>query len=119
MSIIEFIQDQARYYKCPICGRNLRGCEIRILNKQDERFTVRVTCAACRVSLVVLLLIQSAKDETPPEADDELVIADVVSAEGPARAATDPIEAEEVLELHLLLRDFHGSFDELLKTTHR
>ena len=119
MSIIEFIREKARYYNCPVCGRNLRGCEVRILDQEDERFTVQVTCAACRVSLVVVLAIQSAVDPSLPVEDDELVIEDVVAAEGLDRAPAEPIHADEVLEVHLLLRDFQGSFDELLKTPHR
>ena len=118
MSIIEFIRDQARYYNCPICGRNLRGCEIRILNQQDERFTVQVTCAACRVSLVVVLAVLNATNEGLPK-DDELVIDDVAAVQGLETHLADPIEADEVLEVHLLLRDFQGSFDELIKTPHR
>lgn len=119
MSILEFIRDKARYYNCPVCGRNLRGCEVRILDHEDERFTVQVTCAACRVSLVVVLAIQSAGNEIVAEEDDELVIEDVVATEGLDRAKAAPIEADEVLEVHLLLREFQGSFDELLKTPHR
>jgi hypothetical protein len=30
-----------------------------------------------------------------------------------------PIEADEILDLHLLLKDFEGSLDDLLKAPHR
>lgn len=119
MSIIEFIRDQARYYKCPICGRNLRGCEIRILNQEDERFTVQVTCGTCHVSLVVVLAILSAANEAIPDDDNELVIEEVLAAEGLDRPPAAPIAVDEVLEVHDLLKDFRGSLDELLKTPHR
>ena len=118
MSIIEFIRDQARYYNCPICGRNLDGCEVRILNQQDERFTVQVTCAACRVSLVVVLAVLSANGEALMESGDELVIETVLAADTSAGRAA-PIEVDEVLEVHLLLKDFEGSLDELLKAPQR
>ena len=119
MSIIEFIRDQARYYNCPICGRNLDGCEVRILNQQDERFTVQVTCAACRVSLVVVLAVLSANGEALVATGDELVIETVLAADTSARRPAAPIEVDEVLEVHLLLKDFQGSFDELLKAPQR
>ena len=41
------------------------------------------------------------------------------NGEGPGTRAADPIEADEVLEVHLLLKDFQGTFDKLLKTPHR
>jgi hypothetical protein len=114
LSMIDYIRDRARYYNCPVCGRNLRGCDVRMLNHQEDRFTVQVTCAACRVTFIVVLAIQSASVEAMLEDDDELVIQDVVQAT-PAAAGVGPIEPDEILDLHLLLKDFQGSFDDLLK----
>jgi hypothetical protein len=118
MSMIDYIRDRARYYNCPVCGRNLRACDVRMLNHQDDRFTVQVTCAACKVSFVVVLAIQGTGVEAMLEQDDELVIEDVLSATA-ARPGAGPIEADEILDLHLLLKDFEGSLDDLLKAPHR
>lgn len=117
MSMIDYIRDRARYYNCPVCGRNLRGCDVRMLNHQEDRFTVQVTCAACRISFVVVLAIQTAGAEVPDD-DEELVIEDVAQVE-PPRDGPGPIEPDEILDLHLLLRDFQGSFDELMKAPDR
>ena len=119
MSMIDYIRDRARYYNCPVCGRNLRGCDVRMLNHQEDRFTVQVTCAACKVSFVVVLAIQGSGVEALLEEDDELVIEDVLSTTPPPRLGAGPIEADEVLDLHLLLKDFAGSLDDLLKAPHR
>jgi transcription elongation factor Elf1 len=116
--MIEYIRDRARYYNCPVCGRNLRGCEVTMLNHQEDRFTVRVTCAACHVSFIVVLAIQTAGVEAVMDEDDEIVIEDVSQAT-PARPGPGPIEADEILDLHLLLRDFQGSFDDLIKQPNR
>ena len=118
MSMIDYIRDRARYYNCPVCGRNLRGCDVRMLNHQEDRFTVQVTCAACRISFVVVLAIQTAGAAAVPDDDDELVIDNVTQLD-PPRAGPGPIEADEILDLHLLLRDFQGSFDELMKLPDR
>lgn len=116
--MIDYIRDRARYYNCPVCGRNLRGCDVRMLNHQEDRFTVQVTCAACKVSFVIVLAIQGSGVEALLEEDDELTIEDVLSAT-PAGTGGGPIEADEILDLHLLLKDFEGSFGDLLKATHR
>ncbi len=116
--MIDYIRDRARYYNCPVCGRNLRACEVRMLNHLEDRFTVQVKCAACKVSFVVVLAIQGSGVEAMLEADGELDIEEVFSAT-PVPAGSEPIEADEILDLHLLLKDFEGSLDELLKAPNR
>ena len=118
MSMIDYIRDRARYYNCPVCGRNLKSCEVRMLNHQEDRFTVQVTCAACKVSFVVVLAIQGTGVNAMLEEDEELVIRDVLSATPPPPGA-GPIEPDEILDLHLLLKDFEGSLDQLLKAPNR
>ncbi len=119
MSIIEFIQDRARYYNCPVCGRSLKGCEVRMLKHVEDRFTVQVTCAACHVQFIVILAIQGQGLE--PLSEDELQLeVDLEEAEGLATAhgerEMEPIASDEVLDVHLILKDFSGSLTELLKT---
>jgi hypothetical protein len=111
MSIIEFIQDRARYYNCPVCGKSLKGCDVRMLQHVEDRFTVQVTCAACHVTFIVILAIQGSGLE--PLEDDEIALESVeqVSPE----AGPDPIELDELLDLHLLLKDFQGPLSELIK----
>jgi hypothetical protein len=89
-----------------------------MLNHQEDRFTVQVTCAACKVSFVVVLAIQGTGVNAMLDEDDELVIRDVLAATPPEPGA-GPIEADEILDLHLLLKDFQGSLDELLKAPNR
>jgi len=116
--MIDYIRDRARYYNCPVCGRNLRGCEVLMLNHQEDRFTVQVTCAACKVSFVVVLAIQGSGVNALLEEDEELVIHDVLGPSGPETGA-GPIEPDEILDLHLLLKDFEGSLDDLLQAPNR
>ncbi|MGH7777279.1 MAG: hypothetical protein ACREPI_08895 [Candidatus Dormibacterales bacterium] len=118
MSIIDFIRDRARYYNCPVCGQSLKDCSVRMLSHVDDRFTVQVTCASCQVTFIVVLAIQGQGLEPVPgeelEGVEELEPADEVRA-GVAPSTAPPIEADELLDLHLMLRDFKGPLDELLK----
>src|SRR6266498_950323 len=103
MRFIDFIRDRARYYNCPVCGRSLRDCELRMLRHVEDRYTVQVTCAACRVQFVVILAVQGEGLETLPQAelaldrelaeDAEIVGQAVVESAPPP----DPIESDEVL----------------------
>jgi len=111
MSIIEFIQDRARYYNCPVCGRNLKGCEVRMLNHVDDRFTVQVTCASCHVTFIVILAIQGQGLEMVQEVEVEVED----GAAGEPGGQRGPIELDELLDVHLMLRAFDGTLTDLLK----
>jgi hypothetical protein len=112
MSIIEFIQDRARYYNCPVCGKSLKGCDVRMLQHVEDRFTVQVTCAACHVTFIVILAIQGSGLE--PLTDDDVAL-DGIDEAGVAEDGADPIEWDEILDVHLLLKDYNGPLSDLIK----
>src|SRR6266508_3488164 len=104
MSIIEFIRDRARFYNCPVCGRSLKGCDVQVLSHEDERFHLQVTCAQCQVTFIVVLAIAGGAVEE---------IEATEPAEEPA-AAAEPISVDEILDLHLYLKNFQGTLRELI-----
>ncbi len=106
MSIIEFIRDRARFYNCPVCGRSLKGCDIQVLSHEEERFNLQVTCAQCQVTFIVVLAIAGGAVE---EAEGT-VSAEAVQA-APAR---EPISVDEILDLHLYMKNFQGTLKELI-----
>ncbi len=91
MSIIEFIRDRARFYNCPVCGRSLKGCDIQVLSHEEERFHLQVTCGQCQVTDSVEA---AAEVETAP--------------------TREPISVDEILDLHLYLKNFQGTLRELI-----
>ncbi|HZU15823.1 MAG TPA: hypothetical protein VFD01_04330 [Candidatus Dormibacteraeota bacterium] len=105
MRIIDFIRDRARYYRCPVCNRGLEDCQVRLLQHAGDRYTVQVTCASCRVQFVVILVVQGDGLEATEEA----------AFEPPAATEREPIQADEVLDVHLLLRDFKGRLTDLFR----
>src|SRR5579871_301857 len=117
MSIIEFIRDRARYYNCPVCGRNLRGCGVRMLNQVEDRYTVQVSCAACGVNFVIVLAIQGGAAALEVADDLELVVEE--EEYEPVGPLPDPIGADEMLDLHLLLKEHRGPLTDLLRAPDR
>jgi len=105
MSIIEFIRDRARYYNCPVCGRSLKGCDVQVLSHEEERFHLQVTCAQCQVTFIVVLAIAGG-------AVDEIESMTTEPATEPV-AAAEPISVDEILDLHLYLKNFQGTLKEL------
>jgi len=107
MSIIEFIRDRARFYNCPVCGRSLKGCDVQVLSHEEERFHLQVTCAQCQVTFIVVLAIAGGAVEEIEKTIPEPATEPVASAE--------PISVDEILDLHLYLKNFQGTFKELIQ----
>jgi hypothetical protein len=107
MSIIEFIRDRARFYNCPVCGRSLKGCNVHVLSHEDERFHLQVTCAQCQVTFIVVLAIAGGAVEEIENAIPEPV--------GETVAPAEPISVDEIIDLHLYLKNFQGTLRELIQ----
>jgi len=117
MRFLDFIRDRARYYNCPVCGRNLHDCDMRLLRHIEDRFTVQVTCAACHVQFIVILAVQGPGLESMEDvlAFEELAGDLDGNPEREVVAHPDPIKSDELLDVHLLLRDFNGRLTDLIQ----
>lgn len=107
MSIIEFIRDRARFYNCPVCGRNLKGCDIQVLSHEEERFHLQVTCAQCQVTFIVVLAIAGGGVEEIEGAEAETAAVEPV-------ADREPISVDEIIDVHVFLKSFQGTLQDLL-----
>ena len=107
MSIIEFIRDRARFYNCPVCGRSLKGCDVQVLSHEEERFNLQVTCAQCQVTFIVVLAIAGGAVEG--------IQTEIPEREVEAVAAAEPITVDEIIDLHLYLKNFQGTLAELIQ----
>ena len=107
LSIIEFIRDRARFYNCPVCGRSLKGCDVQVLSHEEGRFHLQVTCVQCQVTFIVVLAIAGGAIEEIEGVETEAVAEPVVSQE--------PISVDEILDLHVYLKNFQGTLSELIQ----
>ena len=116
MSIIDFIRDRARFYNCPVCGRSLKGCDIQVLSHEDERFHLQVTCAQCQVTFIVVLAIAGGAVEEIESVETHAQTA-MVEASTPDvdDSALEPITIDEILDVHLYLKDYQGTLKDLLQ----
>jgi hypothetical protein len=107
MSIIEFIRDRARFYNCPVCGRSLKGCDVQVLSHEEGRFHLQVTCAQCQVTFIVVLAIAGGAVEEIEGVETEAIAEPVI--------AREPISVDEILDLHVFLKNFQGTLSELIQ----
>lgn len=119
MDLLELLRSQAKRYRCAACGKSMADCDINILAQQGNRALVRVTCTSCSDENLLQIVFQG---EGISEADGD----EAVPAAQPRRRrptidegrpqVSDPISADELLDLHNLLSDHSGGFSELVGT---
>ncbi|GAC1342834.1 MAG: hypothetical protein NVSMB29_14950 [Candidatus Dormibacteria bacterium] len=95
MEILAFLRESAGDYPCPGCQRSLADCGMELVEEEQGLYSVEVTCARCDLSFVVLLRV---------EVDEEM----------PVAAAVPPISADDLLDVHQVLRGHDGPLSELL-----
>jgi hypothetical protein len=105
MDILTFIRERAGDYDCPVCRDPLVECDLELLRQDGTTYTVQVGCGHCHVTFVVVLQLRGELPDTPE--DDNVV-------QLPTTPAIPPISADELLDVHEALRDFEGSFADLL-----
>jgi hypothetical protein len=119
VSIIEFVRDRARFYNCPVCGRSLKGCDIQVLSHEEERFHLQVTCAQCQVTFIVVLAIAGGAVEEVAESVEAATVATTsTTVELAHDHEPEPITVDEILDVHLYLKNFQGTLTDLLHATH-
>jgi hypothetical protein len=90
-----------------------------MLRQVEDRYTVQVTCAACQVQFIVILAVQGEGLE--PVAQDELALDVELAEDGDvlevvaSEPEREPIHPDEILDVHLLLKEFDGRLTDLFK----
>ena len=115
MAILALIRERAGDYDCPVCKRSLTGCSLSMLREEDPLYTVQVSCARCKVTFVVVLQVReqgSAATAAPSSSSGRPLRR---RSRARRRPELPPIVADELLDLHQLLRDHRGSLTDLLR----
>ncbi len=96
----------ASMLRCEKCDRSISAEGIALLSQKDDWWFFNVHCSACGDSRVVAALV---RDEDAPESEAPH------EAEMPSGRVA--VSSDEVLDMHVFLRDFGGDFKSLLPGT--
>jgi hypothetical protein len=95
----------------------MADCNINILAQQGNRALVRVTCTSCSDENLLQIVFQSDGeadlDEAAPAA--QLRRRKPTIDEGRPEVG-EPINSDELLDLHSMLRDYAGDFRQLVRS---
>jgi len=92
--------------RCAVCSRRYEPKDVQILGRQDDLWIMGVTCAHCHTQGMIFAVVREGQ---PPE-----VITEMTPEELARAAELSPIDADDVLDMHRLLRGFKGDFYDLL-----
>lgn len=97
----EFLNSFLARVRCCACGRLHPREEIQVLNRRGESWLLKVYCPTCRTRSLVVARISDEPSVTPRESTRDQPL--------------PPLTMDDVLDIHLFLRDFQGDVDDLLR----
>ena len=96
MNILRFLREQAKDYKCSVCGANHAGSDMRVLGKLESAWIVRVTCAKCDTAFKLLVVVDEQRAAISPVKEE------------PERPKRPAVSADEVIDAHEFLESYRG-----------
>lgn len=111
MDAESWLTSELASFACAACGQAYGQGHIRLIAQREELFFVDLSCHHCGSQAVAIVTIQIDGDRATLEGG-ELVRVD----EPDPDAVPDgpPVSADDVLDAHLLLDDFHGDVYQLI-----
>lgn len=104
VNILRRLRDEAKKFKCSVCGTDHTKSDIRVLGKLDSAWIVRVTCSSCSTAFKLLVVVEEQKAQVTP-----------VKEERPRVGRRPPVTSDDVLDAHEALREFQGDVSSLFK----
>lgn len=103
-----FIRHLLASVKCAVCQHQYGPEDIDVIEQHDELWILSVVCSDCETQGLIFAIIREVTS-------DSLPLLDMVEEEEPDALEHLPsIDADEVLDMHRLLREFDGDVYELL-----
>ncbi|MCJ7667942.1 MAG: hypothetical protein MUP04_06650 [Anaerolineae bacterium] len=92
--------------RCAVCSERYEPKDVRILGHQDDLWIMGVTCSHCDTQGMIFAVVREGQ---PPE-----VITEMTPEELARIPELSPLDVDDVLDMHRLLRDFKGDFHDLV-----
>ncbi|HLB12351.1 MAG TPA: hypothetical protein VJO15_05265 [Dehalococcoidia bacterium] len=97
-----FLRKLVATVKCNSCGQRYDKAHIHVLAHQDGLWFLQVSCSSCNNSGLVAAVFSEERASS--------VVTDLTPAEFSRFQHTDAVTADDVLRMHVSLKDFGGDF---------
>ncbi len=91
--------------KCDSCGQHYEVYNIDILGHREGMWFLRVFCPSCHTRCLVAAVVKESRAPA--------VVSDLNDIELKKFKDGDVVEVEDVLNMHVFLKDFDGDFSQI------
>ena len=91
--------------KCDLCGQHYEGYNIDVLGHSEELWFLRALCSSCHAQCLVAAVVKESRRHG--------LNTDLTDVELDKFVGVDVIRADDVLDMHNVLKDFDGDFSRL------
>lgn len=96
------------FVNCPVCDAKTKHIRIAVVDEEEERLTLHVSCGRCGVNSFARV------SSTGFGAVAVGMLTDLGRSEALGFWHREPIGANEVLDAHRFLKDYHGGVEGLM-----
>lgn len=111
------VVEMAARTRCAVCKTPYGRHGVRILGRRGSAWMIAVTCTHCETEgLMIATVHEDAKGIVSIDQETETkpkIMYDVTYDEWIAFQKRPPVSRDDVLDIHILLRDFDGDFARL------
>lgn len=93
---------------CPVCNKEYRPAKMLLLNQEDKRSTLHLTCEACHASSLVYVSM------SPVGVVSMGVLTDLEQSEAKRLIKAKALSSDDVLGVHQFLKQEKGKVDALI-----
>ena len=90
--------------KCDFCGQHYEVYNIDILGRREEMWFLKVFCPSCHTRCLVAAVVKESRAPA---------VSDLTGIELKKFRDAGVVEVEDVLNMHVFLKDFDGDFLQL------
>jgi DNA-directed RNA polymerase subunit RPC12/RpoP len=99
-------------FACAACGQPYGEDQVRLIARREELFFVDLSCPHCGSQAVAIVTIQL--DGETLGADAQAAIGETPVGEVGASPPHPAVSVDDVIDAHVLLRDFEGDVHQLI-----
>jgi hypothetical protein len=112
-----------RLDRCRVCHRQYEAGDVNIISRQDEMWMMSVECTDCHARNFVAAVLNEGDPAQAELAlrrltelnEQFLPIASIEQNEEPTKAAAEPVNASDVIDMHEFLEAFDGDFTAMFR----
>lgn len=95
--------------RCPVCNKKYRSTKMLVIDEDDKRTTLHMTCESCSASTIVFVSLGQFGVVTLG------TLTDLEQSEARAVFSGEAVSADNVIEAHQFLKNYQGGVEAFIQ----